>query len=146
MIKLINFKTEHAQQMATSVMNAPQTSVDEKYYELLKGLEIPNMSFTATHNNKIICAGGIIPVWDNVFEGWVMGSDLIWKFKISSAIIIKKRMEELIISYKVKRLQTAVKKDFPLGHRFAQWLGLKEEGLMRKYQNNEDYIRFARVE
>ena len=54
-------------------------------------------------------------------------------------------MEELIISYKVKRLQTAVKKDFLLGHRFAKWLGMEEEGLMRKYQNNEDYIRFARV-
>ena len=145
MIKLIDFKSDHAQQMATSIMNTPQTSIDEKYHELLNGLEVENMSFTATHNDKIICAGGIIPIWDGVFEGWIMGSDLIWKFRIASAKIIKQRMEELIIKNKVQRLQTAVKKDFPLGHRFAKWLGLEEEGLMRKYQNNEDYIRFARV-
>ena len=145
MIKLIDFKREHAHQMATSIMNTPQTSIDEKYHELLNGLEVPNLSFTAIHNDKIICAGGMIPVWDNVFEGWVMGSDLIWKFRIASAKIIKKNMEELIVKNNVQRLQTAVKKDFSIGHRFAKWCGLKEEGLMRKYQNNEDYIRFARV-
>ena len=39
MIKLIDFKREHAQQMATSIMNTPQTSIDEKYHELLNGLE-----------------------------------------------------------------------------------------------------------
>ena len=145
MIKLIDFKSDHAQQLVTSIMNDPQTSIDKKYHELLDGLEVQNMSFTATHNDKIICAGGIIPIWDGVFEGWVMGSDLIWKFRIASAKIIKQRMEELIVKNKVQRLQTAVKKDFILGHRFAKWLGLQEEGLMRKYQNNEDYIRFARV-
>ena len=51
----------------------------------------------------------------------------------------------MIDNYKVVRLQTAVKKDFELGKKFAVWLGMKEEGLMKKYQNNEDYIRFARV-
>ena len=54
-------------------------------------------------------------------------------------------MEKLIKDNNIKRLQTAVKKDFYLGHKFAKWLGLEEEGLMRKYQNNEDYIRFARI-
>ena len=145
MIKLIDFKSDHAQQLVTSIMNDPQTSIDKKYHELLDGLEVQNMSFTATHNDKIICAGGIIPIWDGVFEGWVMGSDLIWKFRIASAKIIKQRMEELIVKNKVQRLQTAVKKDFILGHRFAKWLGLQEEGLMRKYQNNEDYIRLATI-
>jgi hypothetical protein len=74
-----------------------------------------------------------------------MGSSLIWNFRIVSAKIIKKEMENLILKNNIKRLQTAVKKDFLLGHRFAKWLGMEEEGLMRKYQNNEDYIRFARV-
>ena len=47
MIKLIDFKREHAQQMATSIMNTPQTSIDEKYHELLNGLEeIKNKGFS----------------------------------------------------------------------------------------------------
>jgi hypothetical protein len=74
-----------------------------------------------------------------------MGSHLIWQHRIGAAKIIRKVMNVLIKEYNITRLQTAVKKDFLLGHRFAQWLGMKEEGLMIKYQNNEDYIRFARV-
>ena len=144
MIKLINFKSDHAQRMVCP-LNSSEVEIDEKYHKLLDTLEVPNMSFTATHDNKIICAGGIIPIWDNVYEGWVMGSHLIWNFRIASAKVIKKGMEDLILKNNVKRLQTAVKKDFTLGHRFAKWLGMEEEGLMRKYQNNEDYIRFARV-
>ena len=74
-----------------------------------------------------------------------MASNDVWQNKISSARVIKKGLEVLIDNYKVVRLQTAVKKDFELGKKFAVWLGMKEEGLMKKYQNNEDYIRFARV-
>ena len=144
MIKLINFKSDHAQRMVWS-LNSSEVEIDEKYHKLLDTLEVPDQAITATHDNKIICAGGIIPIWDNVYEGWMMGSSLIWNFRIVSAKIIKKEMEGLILKNNVKRLQTAVKKDFLLGHRFAKWLGMEEEGLMRKYQNNEDYIRFARV-
>ena len=74
-----------------------------------------------------------------------MGTELIWQHQFSSAKIIKIGMQKLIEHNNIVRLQTAVKKDFILGHRFAEWLGMKQEGLMTKYQNNEDYIRFARV-
>ena len=103
------------------------------------------MSFTAVKDDKFICSGGIIPIWDNVYEGWVMASSHVWNNKISAARTIKKGMEVLLKNYKVVRLQTAVKKDFDLGHKFAKWLGMEEEGLMVKYQNNEDYIRYARI-
>ena len=144
-LELVKFKKEHAHQMVNSLMNDPLTEIDKKYHERLNGLEVPDMSFTATYDNLIVCAGGVIPVWDKVFEGWVMGSHLIWKHRLGAAKIIKKGMEVLIQEYKIIRLQTAVKKDFILGHRFAQWLGMEEEGIMKKYQNNEDYIRYARV-
>ena len=74
-----------------------------------------------------------------------MGSHLIWQHRIGAAKTIRKVMNVLIKEYNITRLQTAVKKDFLLGHRFAKWLGMKQEGVMKKYQNNEDYIRFARV-
>tara|TARA_R110002051_G_scaffold319321_1_gene403193 strand:- start:7605 stop:8054 length:450 start_codon:yes stop_codon:yes gene_type:complete len=144
-LQLIQFKKEHAHKMVTSIMNDPQTEIDIKYHDKLNGLEVESMSFTAIYDNLIVCAGGIIPVWDQVFEGWVMGSHLIWQHRLGAAKAIKKGTEILIEEYKITRLQTAVKKDFILGHRFAQWLGMEEEGIMKKYQNNEDYIRYARV-
>ncbi len=131
--------------MVNALMNDPMVQLDEKYHEQLNELEVPGMSFTAIKDNKIICSGGVIPVWDQVFEGWVMGSHLIWQNRISAAKIIKKGMEFLIKQNNIVRLQTAVKKDFYLGHRFAEWLGMEKEGIMKKYQNNEDYIRFARI-
>ena len=45
----------------------------------------------------------------------------------------------------ITRVQTAVKKDFLLGQRFASWLGFENEGIMKKYVLNQDHIRFARV-
>ena len=144
-MELIQFRSAHAQSMVNSIMNDKLTQVDKSYHELLNNLEVEDMSFTAVKDDKFICSGGIIPVWDNVYEGWVMASNDVWQNKISSARVIKKGLEVLIDNYKVVRLQTAVKKDFELGKKFAVWLGMKEEGLMKKYQNNEDYIRFARV-
>ena len=144
-LQLINFKSEHAHRMVNSIMNDPHTEWDSKYQDQLNGLEVPNMSFTALKNNEIVCAGGVIPIWDNVFEGWVMATNLVWQYRIGSAKLIKQGMDELVKKNKIIRLQTAVKKDFFLGQRFAEWLGMKKEGVMKKYQNNEDYIRYARV-
>ena len=144
-LDLIEFKKDHAHVMVNALMNDPMVQLDDKYHEQLDGLEVPGMSFTAVKDNKIICSGGVIPVWDKVFEGWVMGSHLIWQNRISAAKIIKKGMEFLIQENNIVRLQTAVKKDFYLGHRFAQWLGMEKEGIMKKYQNNEDYYRYARI-
>jgi len=64
---------------------------------------------------------------------------------LAAARAVKKGLEQLIEENKVVRLQTAVKKDFKLGHRFAQWLGLKSEGTMKKYVSNQDHIRYARI-
>ena len=45
------------------------------------------------------------------------------------------------------RLQTAVLKGYIQGYRFAEFLGMKAEGEMRKYDYmKQDYIRYARVE
>jgi hypothetical protein len=44
------------------------------------------------------------------------------------------------------RLQTAVLLGYLQGYRFAEFLGMKEEGLMKKYDYmQQDYIRYARV-
>lgn len=50
-----------------------------------------------------------------------------------------------MIDNKVERLQTTVRSDFEIGHKFAQWLGLKSEGVMKQYMDKEDYNLYARV-
>ncbi len=71
----------------------------------------------------------------------------IYKYPIFCAKHIKKRTEMLIKNNNIKRLQTSVKADCEMAIRFAKWLGLNSEGLMKNYgPDGEDFIRFARIE
>jgi len=52
----------------------------------------------------------------------------------------------LCINNNIWRLQTAVKANFKLGIRFAEWLGLQQEGLMKQYgPDGTDYYRMAKL-
>jgi len=58
----------------------------------------------------------------------------------------KEKFDILVKTSKVKRIQTNVKADFKLGHRFAEWLGFEKEGLMKYYgPDGSNYIRYARI-
>jgi hypothetical protein len=97
-------------------------------------------------DNNIILAGGIIPIWDGVAEGWVMSSKRVFDHKIRAASSVKKRLDYLCINNNIQRLQTCVKEKFETGVRFAEWLGLEKEGLMRKYGlDGTNYWRMAKI-
>ena len=60
--------------------------------------------------------------------------------------LIKKRMDLLCVNNKIWRLQTAVKADFKIGIRFAEFLEYKKEGLMVGYgPDKTDYYLMARI-
>ena len=90
-LELIPFKKEHAQILSNNIMNDPKVQFDKNLRESFVYLEEENMSFTATYKQNIIVSGGITPLWDGVFEGWVMASKDIWNFKLEAAYIIKKK-------------------------------------------------------
>ena len=51
-----------------------------------------------------------------------------------------------IDEYNIKRVQTAVRSDFDKGIRFAEWLGLENEGLMKHYGfDGSAQYRYARI-
>jgi len=144
-LSIIPFKTEHGLMMTRGIMNDPTVQIDKSWEEHLHNLEQPGKAFTAVYNGNCIVAGGITLLWEGVYEGWVIASHKIWDHPLAAARAVKKGLELLIEQNKVVRLQTAVKQDFKLGHRFAQWLGLKNEGTMKKYVSNQDHIRYARI-
>ena len=88
----------------------------------------------------------MFPLWDGVAEGWVLATNEINNYPITFARVMKQRTDMMIANNKIKRLQTSVKADCDLAIRFAKWLGLKEEGLMKNYgADGSDYYRFARI-
>jgi hypothetical protein len=75
-----------------------------------------------------------------------MASKGVHDYKIKSASAVKRRLDLLCKNNEVWRLQTAVKEEFKTGVRFAEWLGLKNEGLMTKYGPDQtNYYRMAKI-
>ena len=120
--------------------------IDASFTENRLDTAIIGLSYTLLFNNNPVIAGGIIPIWDGVAEGWVMSSKRVFEHKIRAASAVKKRLDYLCINNNIRRLQTSVKEEFKTGVRFAEWLGLEKEGLMRKYGlDGTNYWRMAKI-
>lgn len=144
--KIVPYQEAHALNIIKNGMNHPLMDHDATYYENNVNVIAPGLSFTLIFNNLPIVAGGIFPLWQGTAEGWVLSSKEIFNHKLKAATIIKKRVDMLCINNKFWRLQTAVKANFKLGIRFAEWLGLEKEGLMKQYgPDGSDYYRMAKI-
>ncbi len=103
-------------------------------------------AYTLFVNKEPIVAGGIYILWKGVAEGWVLANRNVFEIKFLVCKEIKRRTDELCKKNKVIRLQTTVKYDFKTGIRFASWLGLKPEGIMKNYgPDGTDYYRMAKI-
>ena len=127
-------------------MNDKLMDIDASFKENRIDIVVPGMSFTLLVDDNPILAGGIVPLWNGVAEGWVMASKEVNDYKIKSASAVKKRLDLLCNNNNIYRLQTAVKEEFITGVRFAEWLGLKNEGLMTMYgPDKTNYYRMAKI-
>lgn len=127
-------------------MNDKLMDLDASFNENRIDYETPGMAFTLLLDDTPIVSGGVILLWNGVAEGWVMSSKRIFKYKFTAASLIKRRLDLICENNKIWRLQTSVKAKFTTGIRFATWLGLTKEGLMRKYgPDGSDYYKMAKI-
>ena len=145
-VDIIPFENEHAKFILDQPLNSKFLELKSEHKKYAYFLKEIGMSFTGIVNNKPIAAGGVFPLWDGVAEGWVLATEEINNYPITFARVMKQRTDMMIANNSIKRLQTSVKADCDLAIRFAKWLGLKEEGLMKNYgADGSDYYRFARI-
>ena len=143
---VVPYETEHGDEIIEFGMNSKLMEIDASYTNNRLDMAIPGLSFTLFLDQTPIVSGGIVPIWEGVAEGWVLSSKHIYDYKIKAARLIKERTDLLCTNNKIWRLQTAVKADFKIGFRFAQFLGFKNEGLMKAYgPDKTDYYRMARI-
>ena len=65
---------------------------------------------------------------------------------MSVAKAIKKDFARVAKEHNIERVQSAIRKDFKEGQRFAEWLGLENEGLMKKFGfDGTDQYMYARI-
>jgi len=145
-VVIVPFENKHANQILEQGLNSDVLELKPEHRKYAYFLKEIGMSFTGLVNNKPIAAGGVFHLWDGVAEGWVLATKEIYKYPIFCAKHIKRRTEIIIKANNIKRLQTSVKADCDVAVRFAKWMGLKEEGLMKSYgPDGSDFIRFAKV-
>tara|TARA_E500000178_G_scaffold282138_1_gene282620 strand:+ start:1957 stop:2412 length:456 start_codon:yes stop_codon:yes gene_type:complete len=144
--RIVPYNTQHGDEMIEFGLNDELMNIDASFTKNRIDFAMAGLSFTLLDDNKPVCSGGIIPTWLGNAEGWVISSKRIFKNKIKAARLIKKRTDLLCANNKIWRLQTTVKADFKIGFRFAQFLGFKNEGLMKAYgPDKTDYYRMARI-
>ncbi len=144
--EIVPYQVQHGDDMIEFGLNDKLMDWDANFTENRIDFALAGLSFTLLHNNFPVCSGGIVPLWTGVAEGWVISSKRIFKKRIKASRLIKKRTDLLCAANKIWRLQTAVKSNFKTGLRFAEFLGFKNEGLMKAYgPDKTDYYRMARI-
>ena len=127
-------------------LNDKLMDIDASYKENRIDFAMAGLAFTLLDNNVPVCSGGIIPTWLGNAQGWVISSKRIFRNKVKASRLIKERTDLLCVNNKIWRLQTAVKADFKIGIRFAEFLGFNKEGLMVGYgPDKTDYYLMARI-
>ena len=144
--EIVPYQVQHGDDMIEFGLNDKLMDWDANFTENRIDFALAGLSFTLLHDNIPLCSGGIIPLWNGVAEGWVISSKRIFKNRIRASRLIRKRTDLLCANNKIWRLQTAVKANFKTGIRFAEFLGFKNEGLMKAFgPDKTDYYRMARI-
>ena len=149
MLYIVPYTKEHGKIILSYQMNHKILEADRKFINIegdAMNLEENNLAFTGMVNKKPIFAAGMKMIWGQVAEGWVIATQDVWDHPLSVAKAIKKDFAKVARKYNIKRVQTAVRSDFDKGIRFAKWLGLENEGLMKHYGfDGSDQYRYARI-
>ena len=144
--EIVPYKTQHGDEMIEFGLNDKLMDIDASFKENRIDFAMAGLAFTLLDNNVPICSGGIIPTWLGNAQGWVISSKRIFRNKVKASRLIKQRTDLLCANNKIWRLQTAVKADFKIGIRFAEFLGFNKEGLMVGYgPDKTDYYLMARI-
>jgi len=148
-LHIVPYTKEHGQFILSCQMNHKVLEADRHYINVegdAKNLEQDHLAFTGIVNNHPIFAAGMKIIWGQVAEGWVIASNEMWKHPLGVAKAIKKDFARVAKQHNIKRVQSAIRKDFKQGQRFAEWLGLENEGLMKKFGfDGTDQYMYARI-
>ena len=148
-LHIVPYTAEHGQFILSCQMNHKVLEADKNYINIegnAKNLEQDDLAFTGLVGKKPIFAAGMKMVWGQVAEGWVIATQDVWDYPLSVAKAIRKDFARVAKENNIVRVQTAIRKDFEQGQRFAEWLGLENEGLMKKFGfDGTDQYRYARI-
>jgi hypothetical protein len=148
-LHIVPYTAQHGKFILSCQMNHKVLEADRHYINVdgdAKNLVQDHLAFTGIVNDNPIFAAGMKMIWGQVAEGWVIATSEMWKHPLGVAKAIKKDFARVAKENNITRVQSAIRKDFSEGQRFAEWLGLEKEGLMRKWGfDGSDQYMYARL-
>ena len=140
--RTVQFKADHAKAVIEDGLNMDEGHDWDSQAKVLEDAGYA-MTLLDTDEKPVLCLG-VVPLWNGVGEGWLLGS----KKMQDHPIAIGRAIKEVFIEYREHagwwRVQSNVRADWPLAIKFIKFLGMEEEGLMKKFgPEGADYIRFA---
>jgi len=107
-------------------------ALDEMTDQLAKAKESRGPAVTAIADEKIVACGGIEVVWPGVAEAWCLFPHAMSHCEMLPRHA-KRILQQWIEDYQLVRVQAPLRADFQTGIRFAEWLGFRCEGRLRRY-------------
>lgn len=105
----------------------------------------PKHGFAVMEDGVIYAMFGLVPIWNGVAEAWMVPTKSLKRRKLAASRHMYDGMNQLIEELNVRRAQAAVKVGHKEAHRLVQFVGMQEEGLMKKYgPDGSDFVRYAR--
>ncbi|KKN28061.1 hypothetical protein LCGC14_0858120 [marine sediment metagenome] len=126
MIELIPYKAEHAIEVIANRAQQPGLKITGLIEQWAKHKESV-ISKTVILGNKIIGCGGIEICWPGMAEAWAVSV-----YNLSDYLVnprkVKHQLHAWIKEHNLIRVQAPMRTDFPVGIRFAEFLGFKPDG------------------
>lgn len=114
---------------------------------MLRGADVytlPRHGIAYIEDGKIHAVAGIVPLWEGCGEAWAIPTKRIKQKKIVVARHFKNTFDLVSKDLGMRRVQAAVTMGHHEAHRLVRFVGMVEEGLMRKYgPDGADYMRYA---
>lgn len=116
-----------------------QEYLNEDYARLLAAC----ISYTAIADGKVIGIAGVLNAGKGRFLAWALLTKESGKYMIP----ITREARKFLDSFDAKRIETPVKHDFEIGHKWMKLLGFKNETPdgMKNYDNGVTFDLYARV-
>mgnify|MGYP000156211423 CR=1 FL=1 len=114
---------------------------------MLRAIDVytmPKHGLAYMENGKIYAVAGVFPLWEGSGEAWAIPTKDIANRRISIARHFRRTLDLAFEDLKMRRVQAAVKVGHINAHKLARFLGMEEEGLMKRYgPEGADYVRYA---
>lgn len=103
-----------------------------------------SVAFTGIVDGCLICCGGVMPLHNGNAEIWLIPSVYVSKITMTFARELRKALFSIRQDLGLVRMQTACLND-ELHDRWMTFLGFQKEGVMRKYNNGDEFSLWGRV-